>query len=292
MQLFIQLAINAISLGGVYAIIALGFALVFGVLKFSNWSHGGVIMVSAYAGYFAAGVLKLPFVPALLAAMLAGGALSVLIEKIAIRPIRVKKGPAIYFFVTSITMSLLLSNLVQATIGYTFYIYPPMLAKSSMTIGGATISTLNLIILATVILSIVALSFILKRTRIGIAIRAASNDLGAAGLMGIDIDTIISITFFMAGALAGIAGFFAGISYTVYPQMSELMVKGFVAAVIGGLGSMPGAIYGALLLGILETLVTVFSSSSLSPIVSLVVLFVLLIFRPRGIAGIIVPDKV
>jgi len=292
MQLIIQLAINAISLGGVYAIIALGFALVFGVLKFSNWSHGGVIMVSAYAGFFAADALKFPFFPSMVTAMLAGGALAVLIEKVAIRPIRLKNGPIIYFFVTSITMSLLLTNLVQATIGYTFHIYPQMLKRSVLRIGGVTVSTLNVLILATVILSIVALSYVLRRTKVGIAIRAASNDLGAAGLMGIDIDTIVSATFFIAGALAGIAGFFAGISYTVYPQMNELMVKGFVAAVIGGLGSMPGAIYGALLLGILETAVTVFLSSSLSPIVSLVVLFVLLIFRPRGIAGIIVPDKV
>jgi len=292
MQLFIQLAINAISLGGVYAIIALGFALVFGVLKFSNWSHGGVIMVSAYAGFYAADALKLPFVPAMIIAMLAGGVLAVAIEKVAIRPIRVKNGPVIYFFVTSITMSLLLTNLVQATIGYTFHIYPPMLKRAAFRIGDVSVSTLNAIILATVISAIVALSYVLKRTRVGIAIRAASNDLRAAGLMGIDIDTIVSTTFFIAGVLAGIAGFFAGISYTVYPQMNELMVKGFVAAVIGGLGSMPGAIYGALLLGVLETLVTIFSTSSLSPIVSLVVLFALLIFRPRGIAGVIVPDKV
>jgi branched-chain amino acid transport system permease protein len=292
MQLFIQLAINAISLGGVYGLIALGFALVFGVLKFSNWSHGGVIMVSAYAGYFSAGVLKLPFLPSLLVSMIAGGLLAVLIEKVAIRPIRLKNGPIIYFFVTSITMSLLLTSLVQATIGYTFYIFPPMLGKSVIRLGGVTVSTLNLLILGTVVVSITALSYILKRTRVGIAIRAASNDLRAAGLMGIDIDTIVSVTFFMAGALAGMAGLFAGISYTVYPQMNELMVKGFVAAVIGGLGSMPGAILGAILLGIIETMVTIFWTSSLSPIVSLVVLFVLLIFRPRGIAGIIVPDKV
>jgi branched-chain amino acid transport system permease protein len=291
MHLFIQLAINAVCLAGVYAIIALGFALVFGVLKFSNWSHGGVIMVSAYAGFFAAGVLKLPFLPSMLVAVLAGGVLAVLIEKVAIRPIRAKNGPIIYFFVTSITMSLLLSSLVQATIGYTFYVYPSMLGRAAIRIGGVTISTLNAIILATVVLAIIALSFVLQRTRIGIAIRAASNDLRAASLMGIDIDTIVTITFFMAGALAGIAGFFSGISFTVYPQMNELMVKGFVAAVIGGLGSMPGAIYGALLLGVLETVVTVFFTSSLSPIVSLVVLFILLIFRPRGIAGIIVPDK-
>jgi branched-chain amino acid transport system permease protein len=167
-----------------------------------------------------------------------------------------------------------------------------MLGKSVIRIGGVTVSTLNLLILGTVVISITALSYILKRTRVGIAIRAASNDLRAAGLMGIDIDTIVSVTFFMAGALAGMAGLFAGISYTVYPQMNELMVKGFVAAVIGGLGSMPGAILGALLLGIIETLVTIFWTSSLTPIVSLVVLFVLLIFRPRGIAGTIVPDKV
>lgn len=288
----IQYAINAISLGGVYAMIALGFALVFGVLKFSNWSHGGTIMVSAYAGFFAASVLKFSFVPAMVVSMLAGGLTAVFIERVAIRPIRMKEGPLIYFFVTSITMSVLLTGLVQATIGSMFYAYPQMLATNIIRIGGVTVSSLNLIILGMTILSIVLVQFILQRTKIGIAIRAAASDLRAASLMGVEIDVLISFTFFLAGVLAGSAGFFAGISYTVYPQMSDLMVKGFVAAVIGGLGSVTGAIYGALLLGVIETTVTVLGTSSLSPIVSLLILFVLLIVRPQGIAGVFVPEKV
>jgi branched-chain amino acid transport system permease protein len=292
MQIIIQHVVNSISLGGMYATIALGFALVFGVLKFSNWSHGGTIMVSAYAGYFAATTLKLPFFPSLLISMLVGGLLAVGMEKVAIRPVRTRNGPLIYLFVTSINMSLMLTNLVQATIGYMFYSFPPLLTQDSIRFGGVSITALNLLELIICVLSIIATSYILQRTRIGIAIRAAASDLRAASLMGIEIDNLISITFLIAGILAGIAGFFAGLSYTVYPQMSDLMVKGFVAAVIGGLGTFSGAIYGALLLGVIETVVTLFWSSSMAPIVSLVILFILLIFRPQGIAGVIIPEKV
>ena len=292
MQLFLQHAINALSLGGVYALIAVGFALIFNVLKFSNWSHGGVIMVSSYIGYYAVTALHLPLLPALGLSMLGGGLLAVVIEKIAFRTIRIKRGPLIYFFVTSITISLLLTNLVLATVGYNFYNYPPLLKNESFRIGGISLSMLNLTMLATSVVALLALTYFLQRTRMGIAIRAAASDLRAASLMGVEIDRLVSITFFLSGMLAGAAGIFLGMSYTAYPQMAEVMAKGFVAAVIGGLGSIAGAVIGALLLGTIETSVTVYTNSSLAPIVSLVILILLLIFRPRGIAGIIVPDKV
>lgn len=292
MQLFLQHAVNALSLGGVYALIAVGFALIFNVLKFSNWSHGGVIMVSSYIGYFSAKTLNLPLIPALVVTMIGGGILAVIIEKVAFRTIRVKKGPLIYFFVTSITMSLLLMNLVLATIGYSFYNFPALLTNEAVFIAGINLPTLNVFMLITSIVALIALTYVLRRTRIGVAIRAAASDMQAASLMGVEIDKLVSITFFISGVLAGASGMFLGMSYTAYPQMAEVMAKGFVAAVLGGLGSLAGAVIGALLLGIIETMVTVYSNSSLVPIVSLVILILLLIFRPRGIAGIIVPDKV
>lgn len=292
MQLFLQHAVNALSLGGVYALIAVGFALIFNVLKFSNWSHGGVIMVSAYIGYFSAKTLNLPLIPALIVTMIGGGVLAVIIEKVAFRTIRVKNGPLIYFFVTSITMSLLLMNLVLATIGYNFYNFPPLLASEAVFIAGINLPTLNVFMLITSIIALIALTYVLRRTRIGIAIRAAASDIQAASLMGVEIDKLVSITFFISGVLAGASGMFLGMSYTAYPQMAEVMAKGFVAAVLGGLGSLAGAVIGALLLGVIETMVTVYSNSSLVPIVALAILITLLIFRPRGIAGIIVPDKV
>lgn len=292
MQLFLQHAVNALSLGGVYALIAVGFALIFNVLKFSNWSHGGVIMVSSYIGYFSAKALNLPLIPALVVTMIGGGILAVIIEKVAFRTIRVKNGPLIYFFVTSITMSLLLMNLVLAVIGYNFYNFPPLLSTEAVFIAGINLPTLNVFMLVTSVIALVILTYVLRRTRIGIAIRAAASDMQAASLMGVEIDTLVSITFFISGVLAGASGMFLGMSYTAYPQMAEVMAKGFVAAVLGGLGSLAGAVIGALLLGVIETMVTVYSNSSLVPIVSLVILILLLIFRPRGIAGIIVPDKV
>ncbi len=283
----VQQLVNALSVGGVYALVAVGFALVYSILKFSNWSHGAVIMLSSYAGFVLARYVRLPLVPTLLLTMVVGGFLAVIIEMIAFRQIRLKNGPLIYFFVTSITVSTGAQFLMYATIGGDFYRWPDLIATNSFQIWGISFSTLNIVTAGTCLLGLLILNLVLFHTRIGMAIRAASNDMRAAALMGVDINFVISATFFLSGALGGIAGTLLGIAYTTYPEMgAESMVKGFIAAVVGGLGSISGAVVGGVLLAVIETLVTMTPiGSAAAPVVVFVVLLVVLFVRPWGIAG-------
>ncbi len=283
----VQQLINALSMGGVYALVAVGFALIYSILKFSNWSHGAVIMLSSYFGYVLASYGRLPLIPTLILTTIVGGFLAVLIEIIAFRQIRLKNGPLIYFFVTSITVSTGAQFLMYPTIGGNFYRWPDLVSSTTIEIGDITVSTLNLMMGGICLLALLVLNQILFRTRIGTAIRAASNDLRAAALMGVDINFVISAAFFLSGALGGLAGTLMGISYTTYPEMgAEAMVKGFVAAVVGGLGSISGAVMGGILLALVETLVTMTPiGSAAAPVVVFAVLLVLLFVRPTGIAG-------
>jgi branched-chain amino acid transport system permease protein len=283
----VQQLINALSVGGVYALVAVGFALVYSILKFSNWSHGAVIMLSSYVGFVLAAHVRLPLIPTLLLTMLVGGFLAVLIEMIAFRQIRLKNGPLIYFFVTSITVSTGAQFLMYATIGGNFYRWPDLIASTSFEVGQISLSTLNIIMGGICILALLILNQILFHTRLGMAIRAASNDVRAAALMGVDINFVISATFFLSGALGGLAGTLMGIAYTTYPEMgAESMVKGFIAAVVGGLGSISGAVIGAVLLAVVETLVTMTPvGSAAAPLVVFAVLLVVLFVRPWGITG-------
>lgn len=283
----VQQLINALSVGGVYALVAVGFALIYSILKFSNWSHGAVIMLSSYAGFVLAAHLKLSLVPTLLITTIVGGFLAVLIEMIAFRQIRLKSGPLIYFFVTSITVSTGAQFLMYATIGGNFYRWPDLVNATAIDLGGVTVSTLNLLMFGICLLALVVLNRILFHTPVGLAIRAASNDLRAAALMGVNINWVISVAFFLSGSLGGLAGTLMGLSYTTYPEMgAEAMVKGFIAAVLGGLGSISGAVMGGLLLALVETLVTMSPlGSAATPVVTFVVLLVLLFVRPWGIAG-------
>lgn len=283
----LQQLINAISTGGVYALVAVGFALIYSILKFSNWSHGATIMLSSYFGFFVASRLGLSLVPTLLLTTVVGGLLAVVIEMIAFRQIRLKSGPLIYFFVTSITVSTGAQFLMYATVGGNFYRWPNLIRSTALSAGGITVSTLNLMMGGICLLALVILNLILFHTRIGMAIRAASNDLRAAALMGVNINRVISAAFFLSGALGGLAGTLLGIAYTTYPEMgAEAMVKGFVAAVVGGLGSISGAVIGGFLLALVETVVaTTPRGSLLTPVVVFVLLLLLLFVRPWGIAG-------
>jgi branched-chain amino acid transport system permease protein len=176
---------------------------------------------------------------------------------------------------------------MYATIGGDFYRWPNLIATNSFQVWGVSVSTLNVLRAGTCLVGLLVLNLILFHTRIGMAIRAASNDMRAAALMGVNINFVISVTFFLSGALGGIAGTLLGIAYTTYPEMgAQAMVKGFVAAVVGGLGSISGAVLGGVLLALIETLVTMTPiGSAAAPVVVFVVLLIVLFVRPWGIAG-------
>jgi branched-chain amino acid transport system permease protein len=288
-----QLILNGVSLGAVYAMVAVGFALVFNILKFSNFSQGGVITVTAYAGFIVNQILKTNFFVTLVVTAVIGGFVALAVERLAFRRLRTKQSPVILYFVSSITMGILLENLIVISFSSNFYSYPKFFKTTVVKFLGLTAATSDLLMLVISVLALAILMLILHRTKIGIAVRALSMDGPTTSLMGVNVSLAVSAVFFMVGALGGMAGVFLGINYTLYPQIGQMIVKGFIASVIGGLGNIAGAVIGAFLLGLLEVGLTSIDwiGSGLAPVVVFLVTLVFLILRPQGIAGRIIHEK-
>ena len=288
-----QLIMNGISLGAVYAMIAVGFALIFNILKFSNFSQGGVITMTAYAGFVINRMLRTNFLTTLILTAAVGGLIALAVERIAFRRLRTKKSPVILYFVSSITMGMLLENLIVISFSSNFYSYPKFFKTTVVRVMGLNAATTDLLMLATALSALLALMFVLYRTRLGTAVRALSMDGPTTSLMGVNVNLVVSAVFFIVGALGAIAGVFLGVNYTLYPQIGQMIVKGFIASVIGGLGNIAGAVIGAILLGLLEVGLTSVDGigSGLVPVVVFIVTLVFLILRPQGIAGRIIQEK-
>ena len=293
----IQQLLNGVSLGSVYALIAVGFALVFNILKFSNFAHCGVMTVTAYIGLVAAlffskwlGGLSL-FAATLLSAAVAGALVGIVLERMAFRRIRNNNSPVIYYFISSITMGILMENCVTIFASSTFYSYPRFFEMSVVEVFHVSIALTDLLMLIFSSTALMLLLWVLYHTKIGLAIRALSFDVNTANLMGMDSNRVVMATFIAAGILGGVAGVFLGINYTLYPQLGQLIVKGFIASVIGGLGSITGAMIGAVLLGVLEVTLIGIVGAGLAPVFVFIVMLVFLLVRPRGISGVIVQEK-
>jgi len=284
-HILLQQIFNGISLGGVYALEAVGFGIIFNILKFSNFSHSGVVAITAYFGFFISRYIYTSFLATLIATTLAGGLIGVVIEKLIFRPIRLKGAPLTLFLVNSITAAMLVQQFFAATLGDDYYPYPVFMKQTSISLGTLTISktyTLMLIISGVILL---LLTLVLKRTKVGIALRAASTDVRTPSLMGVNIDFVISVAFFIAGVLGGITGYLLGMTYSVDPFIGSMILKGIIAAIIGGMGSLGGGVIAGLLLGGAESLLIAEIGSSLTQIVIYSGIFVLLLIRPEGIAG-------
>lgn len=293
----LQLLVNGIALGSVYALIAVGFALIFNILKFSNFAHGGLMSVTAYIGYVASMLLKryissLPlFVATLLAASLGGGLLALVVEWVAFRRLRNTNSSVIYYFISSITMGILLENAITIFASSNFYSYPPFLPSTVLQYGALRVAIPDLLTLGFSAASLGILLYVLFWTKIGLAIRCSSFDTTTAKLMGMNPNTVVAAAFFASGVLGGVAGVFLGINYTLYPQLGQFIVKGFVASVIGGLGSIEGAVIGAVLLGVVEIFLIGLVGAGWAPVFVFVIMLVFLLLRPRGISGVIVQEK-
>ena len=292
---FIQQLINGLSLGAFYALIALGYTMVYGVLRFINFAHGDVFMIGAFCGYYLSPVL-LPYftgplaplgpVAVLVSTMLICALLGITIEKLAYRPLRSR--PKLTVLITAIGVSLLLEYGGQFIFGADPKSFPELMPDRAIEGTGAlTITTTQLAAFIVTILLLVALTFIVKRTRLGMAMRAVSNNPTAAALMGVNIDTVISFTFGLGSALAGAAGILFALSYpSIDPLMGLLPgIKAFVAAVLGGIGSIPGAAVGGIILGVIETFVGGSAYSTYRDAIAFALLIVILLFRPAGIFG-------
>lgn len=282
---FIQQLINGLALGSVYALLALGYTMVYGIIQLINFAHGEIYMIGAFAGYFASSVLGLPLLPTLLIAMIASALLGILIEKIAYKPLR--KSPRIALLITAIGVSLFLQNIMSKFVGTAPKHFPELINLEPITFLGLNLDWKTIFMFAVSALLVLLLQFIVYKTKVGKAMRAASYDIEAASLMGINVNNTISLTFAIGSALAGIAGVLVAISYpSITPYIGVMPgLKAFVAAVLGGIGSIPGALIGGLAIGLLETLSKAYISTTFSDAIVFGILIVILLIKPAGLLG-------
>ena len=287
--MFFQQLINGLSLGSIYALIALGYTMVYGIVKLINFAHGDVMMVGAYAGYFvlcAMGTTPVAMVCAFVAAMVMCALLSLVIERLAYRPLR--NAPRLNSLITAIAVELILQNLMRVLpfVGPDPRQFPTMPTKS-FSLSFVSISNIQLVVIILSAVLMVLLNYIVNYTKTGKAMRAVSFDLGAASLMGISVNRTIATTFVIGSVLAGAGGVLYA---TAYPQIDPVMgyipgLKAFVAAVLGGIGSIPGAMLGGIILGIAETMTKAYISSQYADAISYCILIVILLVKPSGILG-------
>lgn len=291
MSVFLQQLINGLSIGSIYALMAVGYSLVYSILNFSNFAHGGVIMLGAYIGLYALHFLPQSFIGALIIAAFGAGLIAVVLEKVAYSPLRKRNAPSLYFIISAMGASIFLENLVIATIGPTFKTYPEIFNTVPITFGAISVSRIDILMFVIAAISLAILVFIIEKTKVGLAIRACSYSSRGSNLMGVNVNRIIFVIFLLGGMLAGIAGMLFGMKYTVYPQIGVITNKSFIAAVFGGLGSLPGAVVGSLLLGLIETLSSAYIASQYRDLIAFTLLIVVLVIRPSGIMGKITEDK-
>lgn len=288
----IQQLINGVSLGSIYALIALGYTMVYGIIRLINFAHGDIYMLGAYVGYFATAVLKMSFLPALILAMVVAAVIGVAIERTAYKPLR--HAPKIAVLITAIGVSLFLEYGGMILVSPQPRTFPEVFATQIYNIGGVIVNSQQIVILAISLALMVLLTYIVHRTKTGKAMRAVSFDTDAARLMGIDVDRIISITFAIGSGLAAAAGVLVGVYYNSIDPLMGIMpgLKAFVAAVLGGIGVIPGAMLGGVILGVIEALVSGFISSTFRDAAAFAILIIILLFRPSGILGKNVREKV
>ena len=282
---FLQQVINGLALGSVYALLALGYTMVYGIIQLINFAHGEIYMIGAFAGFYSASTLKLPLLPTLLVAMAISALAGIIIEKIAYKPLR--NSPRIALLITAIGISLFLQNAMRLLIGSNPKPFPDLINAGSINIGSIQIEVKTILMFAVSALLVILLQFIVYKTKVGKAMRASSQDMEAASLMGINVDNTISLTFAIGSALAGIAGVLVAISYpSITPYMGAMPgLKAFVAAVLGGIGSIPGALVGGIAIGLLETFSKAYISTNFSDAIVFAILIVILLIKPSGLLG-------
>ncbi len=304
-ETILQQLVNGVTLGGMYALIALGYTLVYGIMLMINFAHSEMFMGGAFVGLFTFNFLgKIPFFTdsgfglvllfalTFLVAGIAIGILGVLIERIAYRPLR--HAPRLAPLISAIGVSIFLQQAVLLWITARVVPFPNYVPPGGINVGGVTISNIQIMIIVTSLVLLVVLDTFVAKTKIGKAMRATSQDREAASLMGIDINRVIAVAFFVGPALGAAAGIFSGIYYgSIKFDMGFLPgIKSFTAAVIGGIGNLRGAMLGGFLLGIIESLAAGFLSSGYKDVIAFAALILVLVFRPGGLLGESVVEKV
>ncbi|MBW9158776.1 MULTISPECIES: branched-chain amino acid ABC transporter permease [Clostridium] len=294
MKQLLQQLINGLTLGSIYALIALGYTMVYGVINLINFAHGDIYMLGAYIGFAITTFLHLSFFSALLITMLLCAILGVVLEKVAYKPIR--KSTRIAALITAISVSLFLEYGTMYFVKAETRTFPEVIASKSLKLfnGSIVVNTIEIYIILTTLVLVVLLQYIIHRTKMGKAMRAVAMDKEAAQYMGISIDKTVSFTFAIGSALAGAAGVLVGVYYnSINPLMGVIPgLKAFIAAVIGGIGIIPGAMIGGYFLGMTETMVSAYGGSLYKDGVAFAILILVLLIKPNGLLGRNVKEKV
>jgi branched-chain amino acid transport system permease protein len=304
-DLLVQQSINGLCLGAMYALLALGFTLVYGILELINFAHFNVFMVGSFIGMWSLQafglsgrdvILTWPLLSAVLATALItttllSGALGVMIERLSLRPLRQVQGPAA--MITTIGVSIILFNIVLLTVGGDSKNYPDPLPPVAFHIRGAVLRLNDLLIWLLALLLMTALHFLVRRTKLGRAMRATAEDREAAAMMGVDVDRVIMLAFFLGSALAGASGLVFGLYYhfTSFLIGFTTGLRAFTAAVLGGIGNLPGAMVGGVLIGLLEAASAQFIAAAWSDVIIFSILVLVLVVRPAGLFGRLAPNR-
>ncbi|GEM_PF-224960 len=290
MSVVIQQIVTGLSIGGVYALLAVGYALIYSVFDFSNFAFGCVMMVSAFVAYYS--ILAGCSVAMGIALAIAVGILfSVFIELIAYRPLRKKNTSRLFLMITGIGIDMAVTNTAVNLLGANYRPFPNVSVTEPIMMGNIAVGKIDIIAL---IVSLVALGILwvfLEKTKPGLAIRASAYDTSTAGIMGINVNQVSIIVFVISGVVAAIAGIFFGMKYAIYPSMGTVSTKAFIASVIGGLGNLEGAVIGGIILGLLETFVSGYISSTYRDLFSYGLLILVLLFMPGGLLAKSKSDK-
>jgi branched-chain amino acid transport system permease protein len=284
MDLFLQQLVSGISIGAIYALLAVGYALVYSIYNFTNWAFDAFMAFGAIMAFVAIASLAMPFWMAAILAIILTIILAVGTEKLAYKPLRMRKAPRLFMMISAMGVNLTIVQLMNKFFGGTFRKFP-VDSVQPFFIGNVSVGRMDLLAGAISFAVLALLWLFLYRSKWGLAIRASSIDIQTASLMGINNDAVAVVIFGLTGVLSAVAGVFYGIKYAVFPMMGTITIKAMIASIIGGLGNLPAAIVGSMLLGVLETLVSGYISSTYRDLFSFLFLIVILLFFPNGLMG-------
>lgn len=282
---FFQQVLNALQLGAIYALIALGYSMVYGIIKLINFAHGDIFMVGAFLGFYLATLLHLPFLPTLLISMVLTALMGISVERVAYRPLR--NAPRLSLIITALGVGLFLENFTRAVIGPDYHNFPALIPSATYTMGGVATTNIQLLIIAVSVVLMLLLRYIIQKTLVGKAMRAVSDNKEVVPLMGINLNTIITITFGIGSGLAAAGGIFFGLAYPMIDPYMGIIIgwKAFISAVMGGIGLVDGAVLGGFILGFVEIFVAAYLPSTFRDGIAFSILILVLLIRPTGLLG-------